>query len=250
MAEGESVPVEGWDFSWLAGRATEQRPSWGYARTLVDRLGDVGAVLDVQTGGGEVLAEMLAQLPQPPIDLAATEAWPPNIDIARRNLQPFGVSVAQVADDAALPFPSDSFDMVASRHPTVVMWPEIARVLRPGGSYLSQQVGPGSNRELTDFLMGPQPVNPRRSAARAAGEALAAGLGVVELREEALAVELNDIRAVIYFLRKVLWTVPNFTVERYRKPLERLHDRIVRDGPFVAYAQRFLIEAHKPCSNA
>ncbi|WP_228556712.1 hypothetical protein [Myxococcus sp. AB025B] len=29
-AEAASVSVEGWDFSWLDGRATEQRPSWGY----------------------------------------------------------------------------------------------------------------------------------------------------------------------------------------------------------------------------
>lgn len=30
LAEGESVPVEGWDFSWFDGRATEERPPWGY----------------------------------------------------------------------------------------------------------------------------------------------------------------------------------------------------------------------------
>lgn len=31
VAEGESVPVRGWDFSWFEGRATEERPSWGYS---------------------------------------------------------------------------------------------------------------------------------------------------------------------------------------------------------------------------
>ncbi len=29
VAEAEAAPVEGWGFSWLAGRATEERPSWG-----------------------------------------------------------------------------------------------------------------------------------------------------------------------------------------------------------------------------
>ncbi|MGH3302872.1 MAG: SAM-dependent methyltransferase, partial [Streptosporangiaceae bacterium] len=29
VAEGAAVPVEGWDFSWFEGRATEERPAWG-----------------------------------------------------------------------------------------------------------------------------------------------------------------------------------------------------------------------------
>ena len=70
----------------------------------------------------------------PPPVLAATESWPPNVAIARRNLAPLGAAVAEVADDADLPFPADSFDLVVSRHPVQVDWPEIARVLRPGGT--------------------------------------------------------------------------------------------------------------------
>ena len=31
VAEAQAAPIEGWDFSWLDGRATEDRPSWGYA---------------------------------------------------------------------------------------------------------------------------------------------------------------------------------------------------------------------------
>lgn len=55
VAEGAAVPTEGWDFSWFEGRATEARPSWGYARSMAGRLAGATAVLDVQTGGGEVL---------------------------------------------------------------------------------------------------------------------------------------------------------------------------------------------------
>ena len=56
----------------------------------------------------------------------------------------------------------------------------------------------------------------------------------------------NDVGAVVYFLRKVLWTVPGFTVQAYQEPLRRMHERIQAEGPFVAHAQRFLIEARKP----
>jgi SAM-dependent methyltransferase len=233
LAEGGSVPLEGWDFSWFAGRATEERPRWGYSRLLAERMARAAIALDIQTGGGEVLA----RIPRPPPRLAATESWPPNIAAAKRNLRPLGGSVIAADDQAGLPFRDASFDLIVSRHPTVTIWPEIARVLRPGGTYLSQQVGAGSNRELTDFMMGPQPV--------IAG-AQAAGLAVVDLREQALRVEFYDVGAVVHFLRKVLWTVPGFTVDGYRDQLARMHERIRAQGPFVSHAQRFLIEARKP----
>lgn len=57
VAEGAAADVSGWDFSWLDGRATEERPPWGYARAMADRLATASASLDLQTGGGEVLAE-------------------------------------------------------------------------------------------------------------------------------------------------------------------------------------------------
>lgn len=177
--------------------------------------------------------------------LAATESWPPNVAIARRNLAPLGGEVAEVADDADLPFPAESFDLVVSRHPTEVVWTEIARVLRPGGTYFSQQIGAGSNRELIDFMMGPQPVSQARSTAVAVAAARRAGLTVTDLRQASLRTVFNDVGAVVYFLRKVLWTVPGFTVEGYREPLRRLHDKIQAEGPFVAHAQRVLIEARK-----
>jgi SAM-dependent methyltransferase len=246
VAEAESVPVEGWDFSWFDGRATEQRPSWGYARLLVQRVGQEPSVLDLQTGGGEVFARVLEQVERRPGRLAATESWPPNVAIATTNLAPFGVSVVQVADDAALPFPDEAFDLVVSRHPVITIWPEIARVLAQGGSYLSQQVGAGSNRELIDFMMGPQTPGNARRPNRAVSEAEAAGLVVVDLRQESLRVVFNDVGAVVYFLRKVLWTVPDFTVEKYRHRLLALHERINQDGAFVAHSERFLIEAKKP----
>ncbi len=242
VAEGAAEPVEGWDFSWFSGRASEERPAWGYSRLLGQRMAGAKVALDVQTGGGEVLAAV----PQPAPVLVATESWLPNLAVAKRNLRAVGAAVVQADDEGLLPFQPDSFDLVASRHPTVAIWPEIARVLRPGGQYFSQQVGAGSNRELTDFMMGPQPVNPGRSPQVAVAEAEQAGLVVTGLREEALRVEFYDVGAVVYFLRKVLWTVPGFTVDRYREQLAQMHEHIRAHGSFVSHAQRFLIEARKP----
>jgi hypothetical protein len=69
---------------------------------------------------------------------------------------------------------------------------------------------------------------------------------VLDLRLESLRTEFHDIGAVVYFLRKVVWMVPGFTVEAYRERLRDLHELIVARGPFVAHSTRFLIEARKP----
>jgi SAM-dependent methyltransferase len=245
LAEGEAVPVEGWNFSWFEGRATEQRPSWGYSSILSVRLAGCTASLDVQTGGGEVYAHALAGAVRRPDVVLATESWPPNVGVARRTLAPFGASVVQVAEDGDLPVADASLDLVSSRHPTLRRWDEVARVLRPGGTYLSQGVGSGSNRELYEALMGPQPADDQPSYEREAARARSAGLDVVDLRHEATRVEFFDVAAVVHFLRKVVWTVPDFSVARYHERLADLDARIRRDGRFVAHSQRYLIEARK-----
>ncbi|PWI40904.1 class I SAM-dependent methyltransferase [Streptomyces sp. ICBB 8177] len=243
VAEAETAPVEGWDFSWLDGRATEQRPSWGYQRLMGERMARASAALDIQTGGGEVLAAVPRLAPL----TVATESWPPNVVKATRLLHPLGAPVVADADEPPLPFVDGAFDLVVSRHPVTVWWEEIARVLRPGGTYLSQQVGPASVFEVVEYFLGPQPPEVRRSRhpddARAGAEA--AGLEVADLRCEALRTEFFDIGAVVYFLRKVVWMVPDFTVDRYRERLRELHELISAEGSFVATTTRFLIEARK-----
>ncbi|MEU2740091.1 class I SAM-dependent methyltransferase [Streptomyces sp. NPDC007095] len=242
--EAVAASVEGWDFSWFEGRATEERPSWGYARAMGERLAHASAALDIQTGGGEVLASA----PTLPPLTAATEGWPPNVAKATALLHPRGAVVVASPEDAPLPFADGAFDLVTSRHPVTTHWSEIARVLRPGGTYFSQQVGPASVFELVEYFLGPLPEDVRngRHPDRARAAAEAAGLDVVDLRAERLRVEFYDIGAVVHFLRKVIWMVPGFTVDRYRTELRALHGRIEAKGPFVAHSARFLIEARKP----
>jgi hypothetical protein len=43
-----------------------------------------------------------------------------------------------------------------------------------------------------------------------------------------------------------IWTVPDFTVERYRDRLAALHAQIRADGRFTSHAQRFLIDLRAP----
>lgn len=243
VAEAAAAPVAGWDFSWLDGRATEQRPSWGYQRLLGGKLAEAAAALDVQTGGGEVLAG--ARGDRFPPTMVATEGWSPNVARATALLHPLGVVVVADADEPPLPFADGAFDLVTSRHPATVHWSEIARVLAPGGTYFAQHVGGDSNVEISEFFLGPLEPNDTRDHDAEAARARSVGLEIVHCRNERLALEFFDVGAMIYFLRKVVWTVPEFTVERYRDRLRSLHEQIRHDGVFRSTMSRTLFEARK-----
>jgi SAM-dependent methyltransferase len=243
IAEAETAPIVGWNFDWLNGRATEERPSWEYSRLIAERYRQADNVLDLQSGSGE----LLATLPHLPALLVATEGYRPNLTLAAQRLRARGVQVVGTDDRyEQLPFSDAVFDLVTSRHPVTTWWHEIGRVLRPGGSYLSQQVGPNSMRELSEYIMGPWLTGSARDPRLAVQRATDAGLVVSDLREERLRTVFYDIGAVVYFLRLVIWVVPDFSVERYRDRLWSLHQQIDRDGHYVAHASRFLIEAGKP----
>jgi hypothetical protein len=106
------TPVEGWDFGVFAGRYEEDDPPWDYRRLVRAHLDGAGSLLDLGTGGGELLAE-LAPLPEHTV---ATEGHPPNVPIARRRLGPLGVEVVEVEEGGRLPLPDAAFDLVIDRH--------------------------------------------------------------------------------------------------------------------------------------
>lgn len=243
VALGEQVDVSGWDFSWLDGRATEERPPWQYSRRLAARLASANASLDVQTGGGEVLAE--AQVFPP--TAVATESWPPNVERATRLLHPRGVVVVADPDEPPLPFADDAFDLVTSRHPATIWWEELFRVLAPGGTYFAQHVGPASAFELIEFFLGPLPDARRgRHPDDEVAAAQRAGFELVDLQTARTRIEIFDIAAVVYLLRKVIWWVPGFTVDAYHDRLRDLDAQLRRDHVFVAHSSRHLLELRKP----
>ncbi len=240
--EAGTAGMTGWDFGWLGGRATEERPPWGYARMLAARLATARSALDIDTGGGE----LIAQAPRLPARMCVTEAWPPNAARARELLVPRGCEVYEADAREGLPFPGESFDLVTSRHPVSPPWEEVHRVLVPGGHYFAQHVGPASAFELIEFFLGSLPDHrqgrdPRHEAAAAENS----GLTVTDLRTARCRMEFFDIGAVVWILRKCVWWVPDFSVGRYHDKLVELDTRLRTKGPLVAHSTRHLIEARR-----
>ncbi|MFI5931750.1 class I SAM-dependent methyltransferase [Actinoplanes sp. NPDC051494] len=233
VSEAVGVPRTGWEFAWRDGRAIGSDPSWSFpelARPLVRR---AGSVLDLDTGGGELLAE-LAPLPAHTV---AVEGWAPNVAVARDRLTPFGVSVL-----TELPGGEEEFDVVLSRHGRLPA-EDVARLLTKGGTLLSQQVGSDDLADLNAELGAPPP-HPRSWTAETATAALRdAGLAVTDVREERLPLTFQDIGAVVYHLRAVPWQIRDFSLEKYDRALRRMDAMIRTYGQFTAMAHRFLVEA-------
>jgi len=240
VAEAVSAHENGWDFSWLAGRTRGSDPSWSYVQLARAAILDARSLLDVDTGGGELLAA-LAPLPS---KVVATEAWEPNLPLARGRLAPLGVNVIEACGDA-LPVPAGSVDLVLNRHGALNAT-ETARVLHPGGKLVTQQVGSDDSEELNTLLGAPHGHVPGSWTLEIATSQLeAVGMMILDAREEHPAFVFDDIAAVIFQLQKVAWQIPGFTPAAYHAALRALHRRIHDTGTLTIHSHRFLIIATK-----
>ena len=247
--EAERQPFAGWDFSYLRGRMHEGETSWDYVELVRARLSTARALLDLGTGGGEVLAS-LATLPP---DTTATEAYAPNFPVARKRLAPLGVEVVAVegapdnveiapgAGVGSLPFPNGRFSLVLSRHESY--YPaEVYRILESGGSFLTQQVGGTHNQGLNELLGAPERAAPAWDLHFAAGQLEDAGFRIVDRREEFPETVFSDVGAVVYYLKAIPWQAPDFTTARYRDRLAALHSRIEAEGGLRIRGHLFYLE--------
>jgi SAM-dependent methyltransferase len=247
VREAELAPTEGWDFSWLDGRAIEERPSWHYFDRVAERAATVATLLEMEAGVGS----MIGSLPMLPSLAVATEGFPLSVAVAAPRLRAQGIHLIVTSQArAGLPFAAESFELVISRHPIEPWWAEIARVLEPGGSYFAQHVGPHSLRSLSEFLMGPLPEASKRHPDVERRAAEDAGLVVQMLEVEGPRTLFFDVGAVVYFLRVVPWIVPGFRVARFLEPLRKLHRKIQQDGAVETTASRMLVEATRSCGHA
>jgi SAM-dependent methyltransferase len=238
-------PMQGWDFSYLSRTermASEPLP-WSYGSLVIAAMADAGSMLDMGTGGGEFLSALRPL----PLDTHATEGWAPNIPIARKRLEPLGIAVYGFAsEDDPLPFPDQTFDLVINRHEAYDP-AEVLRVLRPGGRFITQQVGGESERDLNRLLDTPPEIDYSDwTLPRAREELTSAGFTLLDAREAFPINRCYDIGALIFYLNATPWHVAGFSVEAFRPKLRELHDRIMREGFIDLRSHRFLLVAEAP----
>jgi SAM-dependent methyltransferase len=232
----------GWDFSFVSGRMVESPPSWDYRRIVLERIRDAKSLLDMDTGGGEFLASL-----QPfPAETCATEGFPANVPVAKLRLEPLGVKVLDTHAMTQLPFADNSFDLVINRHGSFLA-PELGRILKSGGRFITQQVGGRNCQKLNEALHAqPDFFSSIWTLDTAVRQLEGGGLRVVERKEEFPAADFKDIGAVVYYLKAISWQISDFTIEKYYDQLLEIHNKIRESGKFSVEQHRFFIEMQKP----
>ncbi len=201
------------------------------------------SMLDLDTGGGELFSSFT---PFPP-HTWATESYPPNIPIAKQRLEPLGVRVISEYTDAAVPLASASLDLVTDRHGSYSEG-ELMRLLKPGGTFLTEQVGGQNCFRLNELLQdNPEFIYSYWTKELITKQLTDAGFELHNVQEEFPLAEFADIGAVVFYLRIITWQVSDFSVEKYRDKLFAIHQMIQANGPLEVNDHRILVEAHKPC---
>lgn len=240
IEEAASKNMAGWDFSQIKDRFVDGPLPWSYLSTILPLIAKSSSMLDLDTGGGEFLADLSVRAQS----TSATEGYEPNIKIATERLKSLGVNVVPVDRDTnLLAFPDQSFDLVLGRH-AGFSWQEVKRVLRPGGLFVSQQVGSNNHLDLEAVLgVAPTKDNETWDKSVARTQALAAGFELLQLKEAFPKDMIFDVGALIFQLRAVSWQIPDFSVERYREQLEQIQQKIDAQGYVEVTSHRFLFVA-------
>jgi SAM-dependent methyltransferase len=214
-------------------------PPWDYMARARELAAKARSVLDLGTGGGERFAEVIAGLD---CRRVATEEWVVNAPVAARRLAPLGAGVVRCRSPD-LPFRDATFDLVLDRHEELEPG-EVARVLAPGGTVLTQQVW-GQMKELSRFI-------PRRSDFGDHFNGYQhgfrdAGLEVVDARTHAWTDAFESLGEVVYVLCIAPWEVPDF--DPLGADLEALlaleRELSTADGVLMSGGS-YVIEAQKP----
>lgn len=240
--EEAQAHIHGWDFSHIQGRFEEEHDlPWNYRRLVREYLREDMDLLDYDTGGGE----FLRSLGHPAERTSATEGYPPNVKLCREVLLPLGIDFRECADPSAAPFPDGSFDLILNRHGAFDP-AELFRLLKPGGIFLTEQVGEDNERDLVERVLPGTPKPFPHMNLREQREAFEkAGFRILRGEEAFRPIFFYDVGAFVWFARVIEWEFPGFSVDRCFDRLLAMQEEIDREEQVRGTIHRYLLIAKK-----
>src|SRR3989344_4979722 len=220
----ENAVFEGWNFSYLKERMIEEIPHWNYIKIAKKLVRKSNSVLDMETGGGEIFS-LLAPFPE---NAVAYEGYKPNVPIAGKRLEPFGVKVVECNNLKKLPFKDREFDLVLNRHGAINA-KEIYRILKNKGVFFTQQVtGSEDLQDLAKEFKAKRKFN-NITLEEYERQLKEAGFKIKESRKWNGRKIFKDVDAIVYYLRAIPWIVEGFSVDNNISELKRLQSNLERD---------------------
>ncbi len=235
----EQHAFSGWDFSHLDGRQESDALPWDYRQAALDGLEPQHRILDMDTGGGE----MLLSLKHPYENTCATEGYAPNLALCRERLSPLGIDVRPWHAGENLPFEDCSFDRILNRHGSYRP-SELYRVLKQGGRFVTQQVGGRNCFDLRKRLGFAVPQSDHDLAHNIA-EFENSGFRILRAEEKMNPCRFYDAGAVVFQAKIIQWEFPGFSVEKNWAQLLEIQREIEKNGYVMATEHRFLIVAER-----
>lgn len=234
--------IHGWDFSHIRGRYEEEQDlPWDYAEIIGRYLADDMQLLDYDTGGGE----FLLSLKHPYRNTAATEGYPPNVELCRETLSPLGIDFKACDDPANIPFQNASFDIIINRHGDFNA-DELFRLLKKGGIFITEQVGGDNDRDLVEMVLpDTEKPFPHLNLREQRQAFVNAGFHIVEEAEAYRPIQFYDVGAFVWFAHIIEWEFPGFSVDRCFKQLLKMQEIIESGKPIEGTIHRYLIVARK-----
>ena len=237
----EAHAMHGWDFSHIKERWDCPNPPWNYQSLVRTYLKDSDILLDMGTGGGEILLT----IGHPPENTCITEAYIPNFELCKKTLAPLGITVAQTFIDDKLPFDDNVFDCIINRHESFDI-NEVNRVLKRGGYFITQQVGNQNSVDLINRFV--EDFNPH-STSHTIGTYVNAleqlDFQIIATDEVIYPVKFFDIGAFIFYAMACVWEFPGFSIEKNIEKLMECQKEIESSGYFMGTGHRFVLVSRK-----
>ena len=233
--------MSGWDFSHIQGRCTVEPLPWDYPQVVREFLRPGVRLLDMGTGGGE----LLLTLGHPYALTSVTEGWEPNLALCQKKLAPLGITVKYYDSEKGmpLPFPDDSFDLVIDRHESYDL-SEVRRVLKKNGFFVTQQVGGENDLPLIRRLLPGYPGSfVGFNLENELPKFRAAGFRVLQSLQSYGEGRFLDVGVVVYQMSVCPWECPGFSVDRCQDALFQLQEQVEELGFVPTLEHRFLIVA-------